>query len=92
MSATVGYVPAITLTPRLVLSLRRLYAQDLQGRHGSDIDTAFGLTSSGDGTAAVSTLVFADGEQDERVERGERQGEEIEMEERTIPSTCGSGV
>ena len=33
-----------TLFPRLVLSLRRLYMRDLEGRRGSYIDTAFGLT------------------------------------------------
>lgn len=79
----VEYVPAITLVPRFVLSLRELYAQDLQGRCGSDIDTAFGLTSAVSRGAAASTIMFANGGQHEALE----QGEEIQMEEREISGT-----
>ena len=53
------------LFPRFVLNLRELYAQDLHGRRPRDIDTAFGLGSlSGHGLS--STIVFADGIQNER--------------------------
>lgn len=61
-------IPAVTLVPRFIFSLRRLYARDLQGGNGGDIDTAFGLTSS-HGTA--STIMFADGGLNEVSEEGE---------------------
>lgn len=85
------YVPAFTLTPRLVLSLRHLYARDLRSRHGSDIDTAFGLTSSGH-AAVVSEIVFADGGQNlgkeqGREEVGEQDGE-IQTEDRATPTSA----
>ena len=90
----VQYVPAFVLAPRLVLSLRELYARDLQGRCGSDIDTAFGLTSSGHGTVG-SQIVFAeggqdvvewpgekrDGEQGEGREEGQGEGRDAEQDE-----------
>ena len=68
------YVPAFVLAPRLVLSLRKLYAQDLRGRCGSDIDTAFGLTSSGHG-AVGSQIVFAEGGQNVVEAPGEEREE-----------------
>ena len=70
------FVPAFTLTPRLLLSLRKLYARDLQGRCGSDIDTAFGFTSTSGYGTSESGIVFAEGVQNE----GEGQGEKMEME------------
>lgn len=70
---TMQYIPAFTLAPRFILNLRELYARDVGGRDGSDVDTAFGLTSTishGD----ASMIMFADLRQDE----GEQsQGEEI---------------
>ena len=78
---TIQYVPVITQVPRFIFSLRKLHARDLRGGFGSDIDTAFGLTS-GHGTTA-SAIMFADGGQNEGLE----QGEEIQMEEREIRST-----
>ena len=65
------YVPAFVLTPRLVLSLRELYARDLRRGCGSDIDTAFGLRSSSRATVG-SQIAFAEGGQNV----GEEQGEE----------------
>ncbi|KAI9459538.1 hypothetical protein HD554DRAFT_1616316 [Boletus coccyginus] len=64
ISATVGwqlliilqYVPMYILTPRFMLSIRELYARDVQGRRGEGIDTGFGLLSSSRGTA----IMFAD--------------------------------
>ena len=97
------YVPAFVLTPRLVLSLRELYARDLRGRRGSDIDTAFGLTSSGRGTVA-SQIVFAEGGQnvvealgeerdDEEGEgREEGQGEWIQMVDRSMSADAGGSA
>ena len=82
----VEYVPAFVLAPRLVLSLRKLYARDLRGKCGSDIDTAFGLTSSGHATIA-SQIVFAeDGENvveepDEEREEGQGEGQDAEKDE-----------
>ena len=82
----VEYVPAFVLAPRLVLSLRKLYARDLRGKCGSDIDTAFGLTSSGHATIA-SQIVFAeDGENvveepDEEREEGQGEGQDAEQDE-----------
>ena len=76
--ATMEYIPAFTLVPRFILSLRELYACDLQGKRGNDIDTAFGFTSAfGHGTStATTTIVFADTGRNE----GSEQGEEIAME------------
>ena len=76
-------IPPYTLVPRFILSLRKLYVRDLRGRRGSEIDTAFGLTSAFGHGAAASTIMFADGGQNE----GEEQGEEIQMEEMEIRST-----
>ena len=76
----VELIPPYTLVPRFILSLRKLYARDIRGRHGRDIDTAFGFTSASDHGAAVSTIMFVDGRQDE----GEEQSEEIQMEDREI--------
>ena len=90
----VEYVPAFVLTPKLILSLRELYARDLRGRCGSDIDSAFGLTSSGCG-AVGSQIVFAEGgqnvvgepdegrddEQGEGREEGQREREDGEQGE-----------
>ena len=51
------YIPASTLAPRFILSLRKLYAlDDRRGRRGSNIDTAFGFTGYG---AAGSQMMFA---------------------------------
>ena len=91
---TLEYVPAFVLTHRLILSLRKLYARDLRGRCGSDIDTAFGLTSSGCG-AVGSQIVFAEGgqnvveetseerdnEQGEGPEEGQGTGEDANQDE-----------
>ena len=65
------YIPQYTLIPRFILGLRVLYAHDVQGRHGSNIDTAFGLGSSSGHDAAGSVIVFAAGGQNEEEEQGE---------------------
>ena len=79
------YIPIFTLVPRFILNLRELYARDLQGRRGSDIDTAFGLTSASSHGPVASAIMFAEGAQNE----GEEQGEEIQMEEREFRSAGG---
>ena len=92
------FPPQFMLVPRFILSLRALYAHDVQGRGGSDIDTAFGLGSSSGHDAAGSTIVFASGGQNEEEEQGEEhveqrregQGEEIQMEEKYVPSVGSS--
>ena len=61
---TLEYVPMFTLSSRFIPSIREMHAHDAQGRHGSGIDTGFGLSVSGRG-AVETVLVFADVEQDE---------------------------
>ena len=69
------YVPIFTLTPRFIMSLRELYARDVQGRRGGGIDTGFGLSSSSCGAGRMAVMI-AD------LERLE-DTEEIPMEVRT---------
>ena len=53
-------IAVVTLAPRFIWTLRRLYERDLQGRNcGSDIDMVLGLTSASGHHASVSALVFA---------------------------------
>ena len=91
-------VPAFVLTPRLVLSLRDLYARDLRGRCGNDIDTAFGLTLSGS-AAVTSGIFFADDGQNvdegqgERWDgKGEQQGGEWDGEIQMVDNTMAIGA
>lgn len=64
-------IPTFTLVPRFILNLRKLYACDVRGRCGSEIDTAFGLDSAFGHGAAATTLMFADAGQHEGLEQGE---------------------
>ena len=69
-------LPVFTLSPRFIISIRELYARDVQCRRGEGIDTWFGLTSSGRGAAHVETaMVFAGAVQNE----GSEDIEEIPM-------------
>ena len=70
------YIPMYTLSPRFILSIRELYARDVEGRRGEGIDTGFGLSSSGRG-AVVTPIAFTDVEQVQGVE----VIEEIPMED-----------
>ena len=70
-----------TLSPRFILSIRELYARDVQGRRGEGIDTGFGL-SSGRG-AGRSAFAFADVEQNEG-------SEDIEEVPRGVATTSSS--
>ena len=76
------YVLVFTLSPRFILSIRDLYARDVQGRHGEGIDTGFGLSS--DCGAGRSTIVFVDVEQNEG-------SEDIEKVPRGLATTSSSG-
>ncbi|KAF8124714.1 hypothetical protein EV363DRAFT_1435185 [Boletus edulis] len=60
-------VPVYTLGPRFIISIRELYARDVQGRRGSGIDTGFGLSLSSHG-AEETGVVFADVEWNEGME------------------------
>lgn len=73
------YVPAFTFT-RLILSLRKLYAQDLRDRRGRDIDTAFSLTSTSSHDVAGGAIVLVDttNRQNDGEEQGGEQDEEIQ--------------
>ena len=74
---TLDYVPVFTLTPRFILSVRALYARDLQGRlEPCRMDTEFGFMSVSASSARRTTLVFADVDQSEE---GLEQDEEIPM-------------
>lgn len=76
-----------TLTPRFILSVRALYARDLQGQSGPrDMDSGFGFTSVSGGNVCRSAVVFAG-----QSEEGSGQEEEISMAERGTGST-GNGV
>ena len=75
-------IPIFTLVPRFILNLRELYARDLKGRRGCDIDSAFGLMSASSNGTVASAIVFADAGQNER----EGQDEEIQVEESEIRS------
>ena len=84
--STMQFLPIGIVAPRLILSLRKLYARDLQGRCGGDIDTAFGMSSVSGHDAVISEIMFADvwwnnGNDSE----GEEHGEEIRMVERVTP-------
>ena len=68
-----------TLVPRFFLNLREVYARDLQGRRGSNIDTGFGLGSGFEQGAVRSAIVFAGPRQNESEEGGD--GMEMEIQE-----------
>lgn len=62
--AVLEYVPLFTLTPRFIISIRELYARDVQGRRGGGIDTGFGLSLSSRSVGGTE-IVFAGVEQNE---------------------------
>lgn len=70
---TLECIPGVILVPRFVLNLRRLYERDLEGRFGSNVDAAFGLTSGSIHGIVASIITFADAEKND----GLAQGEEI---------------
>ena len=79
-------IPPTTLVPRFILNLREIYARDLEGRRGSDIDVkAFGLGSGFERGAIRRTIEFAEHRQNE----SEEPGDEMEMEIREVGRTNG---
>ena len=68
-------VPLYTLTPRFIISIRELYARDVQCRRGEGIDTGFGLISSCG--AVETTMVFAGAGQNESPEDIEEVPREV---------------
>ena len=57
----VANLPLYALTPRFVMNIRELYALDIEGRRGGDIDAGFGLSSResrGVGSTTIGTIVF----------------------------------
>jgi len=75
------YVPVFTLTPRFVLSMRKMYARNTYGGRRHGIDTGFGLSPLSSHVGTRSSIVFAD-------DGGEREGsgresEDIQIETRT---------
>lgn len=73
-------IPPFILVPRLVLSLRELCAHNLQGGRGSHIDTAFGFGSRLEHDTVWSAIAFADPTENEDIERGDEQGDGVQME------------
>ena len=65
------YVPAVTLVPWFILTLRELYACEVQNSYESDIDTAFGFGLVLGHSAAASVLMFAHPDLDEGLEWGD---------------------
>ena len=56
------YVPVFTLTPRFILSIREMYARDIEGKCGGEIDSGFGLSSCSCNTSELP-IVFVVGQQ-----------------------------
>ncbi|KAF8546119.1 hypothetical protein OG21DRAFT_1502058 [Imleria badia] len=69
-----GFVPMFTLIPRFIMSIRELYAHDVQGRRGEGIDTGFGLSLP---CCDVGGM-FADVEQNEGSDGVEEKPMEVE--------------
>ena len=83
-------VPIFTLSPRFILSIRELYARDVQGRRGEAIDTGFGL-SSGCG-AGGTAIVFADVEQKEGSEAVEEVPREVVTSSSSARGAGGTAI
>ena len=59
----VANLPLYTFTPRFVINIRELYALDIEGRRGGDIDAGFGLSSRASrsvGSLTVGTIAFTE--------------------------------
>lgn len=73
-------VPAFTVTPRLILTLRKLYARaPTQSRREGDTSTPLPFTSMYSDRDEGGTFMFESTEQEE-------QHEEIQMMEREMPT------
>ena len=79
-------IAMVTLVPRFIWTLRRLYERDLQERHcGSNNDMALGLSSASGRHAPISAIVFAGVGQNEGIE----EYEEIRMQGAVIGGSLG---
>ena len=75
LALILNYVPIFALTPRFILSIRELYARDIEGRRGEGIDSGFGLSLSSQGSQVNGiSIVFADVEWNGRSEDIEELG------------------
>lgn len=84
----VQHVPVFALTPRFILSVRALYANQLRGRYRTrDIDTEFGFTSGNGLGVRETTVVFAGVGMTQSEEDELDQGEEIQLGERGMGIT-----
>ena len=83
---TLEFVPMFTLSSQFILSIWEMHTHDMQGRHGSEIDTGFGLSVSGC-DAVEMVLVFADVAQNEGSVDMEEVMVEIGMTEPGMGST-----
>ncbi|KAG9316930.1 hypothetical protein JVU11DRAFT_3011 [Chiua virens] len=75
LRSIVENVPAYTLAPRFIISIRELYARDVQGRRGGGIDTGFGMSTLSGNGAADASILFAENGVAETVEADDGQNE-----------------
>ncbi|KAG9311422.1 hypothetical protein JVU11DRAFT_8535 [Chiua virens] len=81
------FVPVFTLTPRFIMSIRELYADDVQGRRRGLTDTGFGLSTLSDYDVVGTGITFAKGVQNEVVVNSEADaGKEAENIEEMVCS------
>ncbi|KAF8418117.1 hypothetical protein L210DRAFT_3579911 [Boletus edulis BED1] len=78
-------VPVLTLSSRFILSLRALYARDVQGR---GIDSEFGFTSVD--VRSVGGIAFARADAGQSEEDVLEHDEDIQLVERETQSGVGS--
>ena len=77
--AVVEFVPIVTMVPRFTISLRQLYARDVQQGRESTLDTAFGF---GYDEVIASMIMFADAQPGQHVEP--QWDEEVALQARNI--------
>jgi len=76
-------VPAYTLTPRFVLSIRELYVRSIENGHSSKIDAGFGLSGRfGTTTTGTTTMAF----EDSVANIGLEETEEVPLQEAREPA------
>jgi len=74
-------VPISTLTPRLILNIREMYARSIYDGRGHGIDTGFGLITLSSHGESCSSIAYGDGGESEGVEHDR---EDIPMQMRTV--------
>jgi len=68
ITSILACVPMVTLTPRFIISIRKLYAHDVRRRRGEGIDSGFGMSTLSGRSTPGTAMVLADVEQNERLE------------------------